>query len=119
MSNEAFPVAYIAYGMGLAPAFRTTIVQTYGGHEQRNADWSTPLRRWRVPLSHMDDTERAALISFIEDRQGAFDNFLFTDPVSSTQYRVRFADDVMDVVTEYYEGHFGDVDIVQVRDSGA
>jgi uncharacterized protein (TIGR02217 family) len=117
MSDATFPMSLIAFGLSVAPAYSTQIVTTTGGHEQRNAQWSTPLRRWRLPLSNMTEAERVTLVAFIEARRGAWDSFLLTDPVTSTQYRVRFADDAMDVTTQYFQGHFADVDIVQVRDT--
>lgn len=117
MSDAAFPMSLIAYGLSMAPTFSTQVVTTTGGHEQRNAQWSTPRRRWRLPLSNMTAAERVTLIAFIEARKGAWDSFLLTDPVTSTQYRCRFGDDAMDVTTQYFEGHFADLDILEVRDS--
>jgi uncharacterized protein (TIGR02217 family) len=119
MSDAVFPIGFLAYGFSGGTEYQTTIVVTYGGHEQRNADWPTPRRRWLVPLSHMTDAERDSLIAFVDARLGAFDNFLFDDPHTATQYRVRFARDYGNIRTEYFEGHFWpDLEIVEVRDSG-
>lgn len=115
MSSEPFPNDLIGYGYTVAPIYRTDIVQTWGGHEQRNQSWSQPLRRWGIAVVAMDDTERAALISFFLARAGAFDTFIWTDPVDGTSYTVRFEQDDPEISTEHFQGHYSELTMIEVR----
>lgn len=55
----------ISYGSTSGVEFNTTIVKTKNGYEQRNTNWSTPLRKYNV-------LEGARLINKIEDLRKFF-----------------------------------------------
>src|SRR5471030_1407008 len=60
--------------------FQNQTLRFVDGTEQRYRDSSTPLHRWDIQLSELDEGDMAALEEFCAANQGAFGNFSFTDP---------------------------------------
>ena len=50
------------------------------GSQQKFPLYGIGLRRWTVKLDELDETELGAVISFVEQQEGAV--FAFTDPVT-------------------------------------
>jgi len=73
-----FPEDY-SRGVVGGPEFRTTVVATGSGHEQRNADWATARGRWDLSRLLYDETARAETIAFFRARRGRAYGFLFKD----------------------------------------
>lgn len=69
-----------------------SVVRTDGGHEVRNARWSTPLRTYDISFPHAtrDDATYLAVLQLYEDAQGSLLSFNFTDWTDSTTVEVRF-----------------------------
>lgn len=112
MSNEPFPIQFLAYTSSFGRRGRTGLVQTYGDEWRYQIQ---PVRfRARVLVAEMNDTERAAFFAFFEARQAAGDSFLFTDPIPGVTYRVRFASDQLDLRADYYQLSSGEIEMIEV-----
>ena len=76
--NVVFPERYSQGAVG-GPGFRTTIVTTGSGYEQRNSDWQSARNRYDV--SHVLTTAelREEFITFFRARKGSAHGFLFKD----------------------------------------
>lgn len=74
-------VFYEDYSRGVVggPEFRTTVVATGSGYEQRNVDWATARGRWDLSRLLYDETTRTATIAFFRARKGRGHSFLFKD----------------------------------------
>lgn len=75
--------------------YHTEVVTTDGGHEVRNARWSSPLRTYEIsfPTSHRADDVYQAVIALYEKALGGLHSFDFkdwTDESGSTLVPVRF-----------------------------
>jgi hypothetical protein len=66
--------------------YRNQALRFLDGTEQRYRDCAGPLLRWEISLSRLDEGEIAAIEAFFEQNQGAFGNFVFTDPWDGTAY---------------------------------
>lgn len=73
-----FP-AGIAEGAEGGPEFSTSVIVSSGGHEQRQANWATPRRRWNVGTAIIDDTSYNALYAFFLACGGKLSAFRFKD----------------------------------------
>ena len=76
--NVVFPEDYSQGATG-GPEFRTTIVVTGSGYEQRNADWATARGKWDLSRMLYDEVARDAAIAFFRARRGMAHSFLFKD----------------------------------------
>ena len=76
--NVLFPTDYSRGAVG-GPEFRTTIVETGSGYEQRNVDWDTARCRWDLSRLLIDPSTRDATILFFRARKGKANSFLFQD----------------------------------------
>lgn len=76
--NVIFPEDYSQGAVG-GPEFRTTVVATGSGYEQRNADWATARGRWDLSRLLYDPSARDATIAFFRARKGRAHTFLFKD----------------------------------------
>lgn len=61
------------------PGFRTDIVETDGGHEERIARWAEARRTWRAAREFATQSEAAELVRFFLARQGALHSFRWRD----------------------------------------
>jgi len=66
--------------------FQNQALRFVDGTEQRYRDAGTPLHRWDIQLSELDEGEMAAMEEFFAANQGAFGNFSFTDPWDGQLY---------------------------------
>tara|TARA_B100001123_G_C15336700_1_gene1033125 strand:+ start:2672 stop:3271 length:600 start_codon:yes stop_codon:yes gene_type:complete len=69
----------ISYGASGGAMFSTDIVETFGGHEQRNINWSAARGQWNVAHGVKSETQLAALIAFFRARRGRAIGFRFKD----------------------------------------
>lgn len=117
MSAEFFPTPFIGLGYREGPEHQTNIVVSFGGHEQRNDDWATPLRRFFVPLTDMPDIERTEILAFVDRMKGRFDNFFFESPLTGTLYRCRLNTDRAEIEARFYDLHYWpDLELIETRD---
>src|SRR5690349_20949105 len=76
------------------------IIQFLDGSDQRFLHTGRSLRRWRIELSLLSDTEVASLELFFKAHKGMFSPFVFTDPgMNTTVPNCRFA--ISEINTEY------------------
>jgi hypothetical protein len=66
--------------------YQNQAVRFLDGTEQRYRDCGGPLHQWQIRLALLDEAEMAALAAFLEDNQGTFATFSFTDPWDGTVY---------------------------------
>ena len=76
--NVIFPEDYSQGAVG-GPEFRTTVVSTGSGYEQRNVDWASARCRWDLSRLLYDPATREATITFFRARKGRAHSFLFKD----------------------------------------
>ena len=69
----------IAYGAVGGPEYRTTVVVTASGREQRNSAWAQARGRWNVASGLKKREQVAALIAFFRARKGRAHGFRFKD----------------------------------------
>lgn len=86
----------ISYGAVGGPMFSTDIITNYGGYEQRNANWSAPLREWNVAHGIKTTAQLNTLITFFHVMQGKATGFRFKDwsDYSATQQVIGTGDGV-------------------------
>jgi len=78
-----FPVD-ISYGSSGGPGFSTTVIETDGGFEERNARWATARHRYSVEYGVKSADQISALIAFYMARQGALYGFRYRDWIDYT-----------------------------------
>lgn len=71
----------------------TLISQFQFGPEQRRQK-GPPRRRWRLRF-RKDQVDADAIWSFYVDRRGAYEAFLWTNPIDGRTYTVRFEQDIL------------------------
>lgn len=69
----------ISYGSSGGPEYSTDIVETLGGYEQRNANWSAARAVYNVAHGVKTQAQLDALIAFFRARGGRADGFRFKD----------------------------------------
>lgn len=82
-----FPVlntgAVAQYPLGFGVRFSTQAVRFLDGSQQKYPLIGIGLRRWTINLDLLGEDELGALISFVEQQQGA--TFTFTDPFTGAE----------------------------------
>lgn len=78
--------AVAQYPSGLNVSFSTQVIRFLDGKEQRFPSYGTPLRKWSIALSLLDESELETLADFFEEMEGRAGTFTFTDPWSGTVY---------------------------------
>lgn len=73
-----FPTT-LSEGYTGGPGFRTDIVETDGGHEERIARWADARRTWRASRDLASQAQAAEVVTFFLARQGALHSFRFKD----------------------------------------
>lgn len=76
--NVEFPSDYSLGAIG-GPEFRTTIVGSGSGYEQRNVDWDSARCKFDVSRVLADPDTRDGAIEFFRARKGMAHSFLFKD----------------------------------------
>ena len=87
---NSFPIlktgAVAQYPLAREERFVTDVVRFVDGSEQRFAAYGTPLHRWTIQLSLLDEAEMHLLQEFFRAQMGASGTFAFTDPWAGTVY---------------------------------
>ena len=107
MSSNVFPsLPGLDIAVEREAFYKTTIHETASGKEDRTAWQSAARYRYRLkfnvtrtsvtaPAPWAAYSEPAILLKFLDDHKGAQDSFLFDDPYSAVQTRVRFQSDTL------------------------
>lgn len=106
MSDSVFPaLPGTAQDVTRETMFATTVLTTVAGNEQRVSWQTAPRYRYRVSITGRASanapspwgayTEIGVIHKFFEDHKGSWDSFLWTDPYSASQVRVRFEEDTL------------------------
>jgi hypothetical protein len=84
-----FPVlstgAVAQYPLSLGTSYGVEVVRFLDGSQQRCLIRGKKLRRWRVALQQLTETELFQVEQFFDQQQGNVDLFTFTDPFTGTQ----------------------------------
>lgn len=78
--------AVTQYPSRLNVDFRTEVLQFLDGKEQRFRSYSTPVKRWLISLSALDEAEAQIILQFVIEHSGRAGVFSFTDPWDGTVY---------------------------------
>jgi len=78
--------AVMQYPAQRGVAFSTTALQFVDGSEQRFCNYQSPLHRWVIRLSLLDQMELQQLQEFFRSMMGPAGSFEFTDPWDGTNY---------------------------------
>ena len=78
--------AFAQYPVQTVTEFRTDTVRFVDGSEQRFRNYAGPVRRWVINLESLDDSELTRLREFVHGREGAVQNFEFTNPFDGQLY---------------------------------
>lgn len=93
MSSAVFPsLPGLTWDIGRSAIWDTIVQQTTSGKETRMANQTYPRHQWDLTYSILRQgtvnnnafTEFSQIYAFINNRQGSFDSFLFTDPDDSS-----------------------------------
>src|SRR5277367_4513749 len=83
LESPCFPELIAAYYSG-GPCFYTEIVRLPNGFEQRNAPWSSPLRRYEITSSLKSTLECVDILDFFNSVRGRWCAFRFRDRLDCT-----------------------------------
>lgn len=109
MSSNVFPaLPGIDIAVERETFYKTTIYESPSGLEDRTAWQSAPRYRYSLtanlvrsnvnaPAPWAAYSEAAILLKFIDDHLGQKESFLYDDPYSGSQVRVRFDDDSLTI----------------------
>jgi uncharacterized protein (TIGR02217 family) len=89
--EERFPDD-ISWGSIGGPRFRTTIIESGGGHEQRNIDWSQARGKWSVVHGAKTREQMDNLIAWFYAMHGRAHGFRFKDHTDFTAENEWFGD---------------------------
>lgn len=81
------------YAVEQTAEYKTLISQFENGVEQRRAKWSAPLRQWKLVFNNRSASDVTTIMTLFNNKKGSLTSFLWTCPIDSTQYTVRFAQD--------------------------
>lgn len=87
------PVPQWIYTKGVQ--FKTLISPFENGAEQRRPKWGQGKVTFSLMYNAITDAEFTTLWDFYVARKGSNESFTFTDPLTSTNYTMRFSDDNM------------------------
>lgn len=116
MSNNVFPILPLqSLDLSVRPEYRTKVLQAVSGKELRvswssssrttytlrfdaartvtsgRGDYNSSTGAWTVNPSGAY-TEYSVIQAFLDTHRGSWDSFLFVDPISGSQVRVRLID---------------------------
>jgi hypothetical protein len=121
VSNSVFPsLPGLALAFARESLYKTVTYENPGGTEQRVSLQATPRYRYTLrynflrqavaaPSPYQAQTEVGVVLLFLDDHKGAWDSFLFDDPVDAIQRRVRFVEDslrIERILGQVYEVSF-------------
>ena len=89
------------YSFATTGSFLTLVSKGESGKERRRSKMSTVKREWKLTFPLLTSSECALIWDFYVARKGAYDAFTWLDPVTSTQYTVRFKDD--NLTKDYFQ----------------
>ena len=78
IETPRFPTA-ISFGSSGGPLFDTSVIILSSGFEQRNANWSEPLRQWDVSQGIKTEADMNTLLLFFVAMQARTHGFRFKD----------------------------------------
>jgi phage-related protein len=78
--------AVVQYPAQRIVRFSTQVMRFLDGSEQRYREYGSPLRRWVIRLSALDEEEMEALEAFYLSEQGGYGTFSFVDPWDGEEY---------------------------------
>lgn len=127
MSSSVFPtLPGVDISVNRRTSYATTVQSSSSGKEQRASWQSTPRYTYQVrfnflrsdvaaPSPYAANNEMSVVQKFIDDHKGQWDSFLFVDPISGGQVRVRFTSDEL-TITQMVNGVWAaEIEMVSVN----
>jgi phage-related protein len=103
------------FTLPLTTAYKTLVSKFENGAEQRRAKWATPIRSWRLSFRNKSQTDKDTLQTLFASKLGRYGTFLWTNPLDSVQYTVRFDTDELQVSEKAYQIYDIEFDLIEVR----
>lgn len=72
----------LSYGSGMGPRFKTTVIETEGGFEQRNQVWQYERLEYEARYDTTLEVEYSHMMKFFKIMAGRAHTFLATDPLN-------------------------------------
>lgn len=94
--------------------YKTLVSEFENGAEQRRQKRANPIRKWKLFFRNKDATDKGTLQTLFDSKKGRLTSWLWTNPLDSTQYVVRFDSDQLEVTLKAYNIFDIAFDIVQV-----
>ena len=87
---SAFPTlktgAVLQYPAARRLEYSTTVFEFVDGSDQRFREYPSVARKWIIDVTRLDEGELAEVERFFLDNQGAYGEFVFTDPWDEAEY---------------------------------
>jgi hypothetical protein len=127
MSSNVFPdLPGLDIQVTRRSLWATPIQTATSGKEQRASLQATPRYEYAIkanvlrsevaaPTPYQALNELTVLLGFIDDHKGAWDSFLFNDPVDGVQRRVRFVEDSLSVTRVADKLWSADLTLISVK----
>ena len=87
----------------LTTSYKTLVSKFENGVEQRRQKWGSAIRGWNLTFRNRSNAERSTLQTLFDAKKGKLTSFLWTNPLDSVQYTVRFDTDELEVQEKAYQ----------------
>jgi hypothetical protein len=119
--GTTFPIlssgAVAQYPLTIGFVQNTAVVRFIDGSDQRFLTQGRQLRRWRIHLEALNDSEMKQVETFFDSQQGQYSTFTFPDPISGADVpNCRIG--VSELITTYQGVDAGGVSIWVVETNG-
>jgi phage-related protein len=102
------------FTLPLTTEYKTLVSEFENGAEQRRQKRTNAIRKWKLVYRNKSGTDKGTLQTLFDAKKGRATSWLWTNPLDSTQYTVRFDSDQLEVVLKAYDIYDIAFDIVQV-----
>lgn len=91
------------------PEFKTNIVKSESGHEQRSPNYSQPKKTFRLYHQLLNLNELAILTNFFVAKKGSYMKFYFVNHIDNVTYECRFVEDKLPI--EFVNAYIANVTV--------
>jgi uncharacterized protein (TIGR02217 family) len=90
------------YTFDTTPSYSTIVSEFENGVEQRRARRATSIRKWRLGFINRTSDDVSTIQTLFDSMQGKLTAFVWTNPLDSQDYNVRFSDDEITFINKSY-----------------
>ena len=83
------------------------------GVVQKRKKWSRSKKKFQIKFNVNTKTEILAIRDYFVARDGSYDTFTFTEPLSSTAYTVRFVEDSFELTRDNYGSYSASIELIE------